>query len=60
MEDRNADGEMTLRDNKKKHGQEQERIDKAGGLWRRAASCSGRTQSRIEQRIEYGTKKNRG
>ena len=24
-----------------------------GGLWRRATSCSGRTQPRIEQKIEY-------
>ena len=46
-------GEMTLLGNRERYGQGQQRTEKVGGLWRRATSCSVRTQPRIEQnRIE--------
>ena len=41
-------GEMTLWGNKERYGQGQQRTEKDGRLWRRAISCSGRTQPRIE------------
>ena len=39
---------MTLWGNRERYGQGQQRTEKVGGLWRRAASCSERTQLRIE------------
>ena len=43
----NVTGEMTLWGNRERYGQGQQRTEKVGGLWRRATSCSGRTQPRI-------------
>ena len=49
MEDQNVVGEMTLWGNRERNGQGLQRTEKVGKLWRRAAFCSGWTQSRIEQ-----------
>ena len=49
MEDQNVVGEMNSGSNTKRHRVEQQRTEKAEGLWRRASSCSGRTQPRSEQ-----------
>ena len=42
---------MTLWGNRERYGQEQQRTEKVGGLWWRAASCSGR-HSREYNRTE--------
>ena len=40
--------------NRELYGQGQQRTEKDGGLWRRATSCSGRTQPRIEENRKSG------
>ena len=42
-------GEMTLLGNRVQYGQGWQRTEKFGGLWRRATSCSGRTQPTIKK-----------
>ena len=49
MEDQKVVEEMTLWGNREWYGQKPQRTEKAGGLWLRSASCSGRTQLRPEQ-----------
>ena len=50
-EDQDEDGVMTSTNGKELRGQEQQKTESYGEIWRRATSCSGGTQPRYK--VQY-------